>query len=274
MEELLLGRAARDLSQEEAFELLIFLAEQGEIELVDPVKTDNEGNVISLRPGQQVKVRTSMAGVDFYRAPPLNPGVNGSAGATKIESFEPTPAFAIVLYRLAKMLAEKWQATKIVWGGIGHGSGKNEKDCHMTGHCVDFYGATAGAIDFDVRRDWWRKTVRQKDGDGTPHATLPNVDDRWGNDTHTYFRLAFSKDHRDVSAYEFFADVYQFVTEQCTLGSGIEPENEAAAFRGGSPLKAGTVMHPDYPVPGVPKLIPGRRTHNDHIHFQLGNAYE
>src|ERR1051325_1480040 len=143
MEESLLKKVARDLTQQEAFDLLIFLVEQGGISLVDPVKTNDAGEVTSLKPGQQVKVQTTMAGVDFYKAQGNNPGAFGSVGATKIPYFSPTPAFAIVLYRLADFLSSKWNRTRIVWGGIGAGGGRTDKkDCHMTGHCVDFYGAS------------------------------------------------------------------------------------------------------------------------------------
>ncbi len=270
MEESLLSKPARDLSLQEAFDLFIFLVEQGGIELVDPVKTDDEGNVISLRPGQQVKVRTSMAGVDYYKAQGLNRGINGSAGATKTAFFQPTPAFAIVLYRLATCLAESWEVTRIVWGGIGAGSGVSARDCHITGHCVDFYGATtANNVEFDARRDWWRRTVYRKDN-GKLHARNPDLDDRWLEDRNTHFRLAVSQDPQDILPYSFFADVYELVTQECTLG----PDVSADEFRAGSPLEAGTIIHPDYPVPGVPKVVAGRRGHNDHMHFQLGNAYE
>lgn len=265
MEESLLTKSARDLSKQEAFDLMIHHVEQGDIELVDPVKVDQQGNVIGLRPGQQVKVRTAMAGVDYYRVPLNNPGVSGSAGATRLpDSFRPTPAFAIVLYRFAKMLAEKWDVTKIVWGGIG--AGRRPTDCHTQGRCIDFFGATiVDGVDFDVRRDWWSRTVFRRDG--TPHAIQGG--DRWGNDRNTYFRLALSQDPEDLLPRRFFGDVYQFVTEECTLAL----DTEADLFRIGSPLQAGTVIHPDYPVPGIPGVVAGRRGHNDHMHFQLGNAF-
>lgn len=268
MTEALLKKAARDLTQQEAFDLFIFLVEQDEISVVDPIKTNDAGEVTSLKPGRQVKIQTTIAGVDFFKARGINPGANGSAGATQMASFTPTPAFAVVLYRLANWLSSEWQITRIVYGGIGAGGGANATDCHMTGHCVDFYGATTqGGQDFDVRRDWWTRTVYRKDN-GKPHAS--NGWDRWSNDTNTYFRLAISNDAQDQVPAQFFSDVYEFVTEQCTLGPDIADD----LFRNGHPLRPGTVMHPDYPVAGVPGVVAGRRGHNDHIHFQLGNAYE
>ncbi|HTS26457.1 MAG TPA: hypothetical protein VMH81_11330 [Bryobacteraceae bacterium] len=268
MQESLLTKAARDLSQQEALDLFLYLVEQGEISLVDRVRTNDAGAVTSLRPGAQVQIRTTISGVDFFKARGNNHGLNGSAGAAQVASFSPTPAFAIVLSRLANFLASEWKITRIVYGGIGLGGGLHATDCHMTGHCVDFYGGRIDTgQDFDVRRDWWSRTVYRKDN-GKAHTS--NGFDRWSDDTNTYFRLAISNDAEDQKPAQFFADVYEFVTEQCTLGPDIGDD----AFRHGDPLRAGTVMHPDYPVAGIPGVVAGRRGHNDHMHFQLGKAYE
>jgi len=163
----------------------------------------------------------------------------------------------------------------------------------MSGHCVDFYGGTTtrGGT-FDVKRDWYLRPVYLKDGKPHPADGQTGFDrDRWGNDTHTRYRLAptsglqtplgavvevgatiaaslaemlpASQDDYNPRAKEFFTDVYTFISEQCAFGpNDISP----AAFRSGSPLKAGYTMHPDYPTRK-------RVGHNDHIHFQLGNAF-
>ena len=148
------------------------------------------------------------------------------------------------------------------------GRGRDAKDCHSTGRCVDFYGASADRLEFDVRRDWYRRPVYRLDVSKL-HAMVAGSDDRWGDDRHTYFRLAMSDDPCDRLPEQFFGDVYQVVAEQCTLG----PDIGAAEFRRADPLKAGTVYHPDHPIPGIPKVLAGRRGHNDHMHFQLGQAF-
>lgn len=260
----LVTKPARELTSKEAFDLLMYLVSIGEITLDEPIKTDSKGQVISPKPGQQVKVRTSLAGVDFLQASGANKGRNGSAGAHKTASFQPTPAFAIVLHRFAQRLRDKWGATRIVWGGIGAGSGLHSLDCHMNGTCVDFYGATTSKGTFDVREDWYLRTVLQKDG--KPHPLATNDNDRWGDDTQTFYRLSNLKepiDPGDALTRDFFLDVYTFVSEQCMFGSlDISP----AAFRSGSPMKAGYTHHPDYPI------TQRRRAHNDHVHFQIGPA--
>jgi len=281
----LFDKPARDLTEAEAYAILGYLQSQGEIGLYDPAKSKDV-------PRGQMKVATSMAGVEFWHASGNNGASKfGSVGAYKDASFQPTPAFAVVLYRLAVRLSDQWGATKIVWGGVGHGSGKNAHDCHMAGHCLDFYGATTrrGGT-FDVKRDWYLRPVYLKDGKPHPTAGQTGFDrDRWGNDTHTSYRLvtkiapqpplveaglAFaatladallpeSQDDYNPRAKDFFLDVYRFISEQCAFGpNDISP----AAFKSGSPLKAGYTLHPDYPTQQ-------RRPHNDHIHFQLGSAY-
>ncbi len=246
-------KPARDLAPEEAFELVTALASSGEITLAEAVK--------SYKAGQQLKVSTSIAGIEYLQALGKNRGTNGSAGAMRTPFFYPTAPFAIVLHRLAARLRDKWAATQIVWGGIGAGSGSHSLDCHMIGTCVDFYGATTRKGAFDVRQDWFLRPVFRKGG--KRHAMDPNDNDRWGNDNQTYYRLAVSTDPKDAAARDFFLDVYTFVSEQCTFGPyDIAPD----AFKNGSPMKAGYTLHPDYPI------VDKRRHHNDHIHFQLGQA--
>jgi hypothetical protein len=57
---------------------------------------------------------------------------------------------------------------------------------------------------------------------------------------------------------------------ECTLGPDVAED----VFRNGDALKEGTIFHPDYPFPGVPGVRAGRRGHNDHMHFQLGQAFD
>jgi hypothetical protein len=255
------GKSAQSMTAQEAFDVLMYLVDTGEITLEEPVKTNAKGAIVSPAVNDQIRVRTSMAGIDFYQASGDNGGVNGSKGAHKVAFFMPTAAFAIVLYRLAVRMRDSWKTTRIVWGGIGHGSGLHKSDCHMTGNCVDFYGATTGSGTFDVRKDWFLRRVTQKNG--KLHPLAPDDNDRWGNATETFYRFATATDDEDKEPGEFFLDVYTFVSEQCMFGPFDIPPSSMTT---GSPLKAGYTLHPDYPIRDQ------RRHHNDHIHFQLGQA--
>jgi hypothetical protein len=258
----LLTKPARDMTNKEAIDLVKYLVSTNEMSLSEPIKNDTQDRIV---------ISTSMAKVQYKQAQGKNPGRFGSIGATVTPTFNPTPAFAIVLYRLAVRLRDKWGATSLVWGGIGGGSGKHTSDCHMNGHCVDFYGGTTSrGGTLDVRRDWAFRAVYRKNG------TSPVNDDgdRWGSDQQTYYRLLVTKDaeekdpsekdYYNPNARDFFLDVFTLISEECIYGSW---EIDPVSIRAGSLFKAGYTIHPDYPT-----LL--RRPHNDHIHFQLGQAIQ
>ena len=259
MQEYLLKKVARDLSPQEAFNLLIHHIEQGDIKLADAsqVKVDARGNVVGMRVNQNIKIKPTMAGVDYVH----------TLGDTR--AFSPKPEFAIMLYPLALWLSEKCGVVKIVWGGIGSGSGKNAVDCHSDGRCIDFYGAkTAGGRYYDVDKDWWQKSVMIK-AEGKEHPLVSN--DRWGNDRKTFYRLAASVEPLHFWPGWFFSMVYEFAMKESTVSSG---DISVEAFRRGDELKAGAIYHPDHPIAGSfgARGIPGRRTHFQHMHFGVGKA--
>lgn len=241
------SKSGRDLSRQEAFDLMMYHVVQGEIVLNEPVKLDGKGKISNPSPNRRVKVRTTMVGVEFYHASSKTNFKNGSTGATKVAEFEPTPAFAIVLLRFAKVLKKEWGATRIVWGGIGHGADGKRKNCHGEGTCVDFYGATTQRGTFDVLADWALKPIY-----------LPNGKRRapWGDaESPTSYRLRAAGDQ---PAYQFFLDVYEFAKKECTDGPGT-----ASTSIG----KPSSIIHPDFPRKDL------RESHQQHMHFQIGGAF-
>jgi hypothetical protein len=248
------SKAVRDMTGQEAFDVMLHLVYMGELDLVEPIHTDQKGRITKPRPAQQLLVKTHIAGVDYYRA-----SAKGFVGNYKHPHFAPTPAFAVVLYRLARAMKTSWGASRIVWGGIGAGHDGKSRNCHEVGTCVDFYGAITQRGTFDVLKDWGRKPIFKSDG--TPHAKSSDHDDLWGNDVHTYYRLRL---FADPWAYLFFASVYAFAHEQCTIGRA---DFAPSAFAAGGPIGSGTIIHPDYPGSKL------RKSHQEHVHFQLGNAY-
>ena len=261
----LLNVPARTLSDEDAFDLMMDLAELGQIKLFDKVVTDPSGKITSPRPGQQTKIVPVIADLPFLKARGENPGPNGSLGAVQQTYFSPTPNFAIVLYKLAKMLIDDWGATQVVYGGIGAGGNAVVTDCHSTGHCVDFYGAKTKRGNFDVRHDWWMRPVYDSGGKLHPSEGKGWAMDQWKDETNTYYRLAMSDAPEDRAPAEFFAAIYEFAYNETRAEAfDINPLD----FTSGVKLRMGFVMHPDYPR----KATPGRQSHNDHIHFQLGNT--
>jgi hypothetical protein len=275
MEERLLKTPAKDLTDAEAFDLLMFLYEQGEVQLPDGVRLDprDPDKILSPKPGQQLRVGTVMGEVTYRRANDLKRPAGGPEGSDEMASFNPTPAFAVLLYRLGVFLHEQWDVDTIVCGGVGSGGGRAATDCHTQGRCVDFYGVVRAGDTIDVHRDWFARPVYQTRPDAKGRrGTLQAVgDDKWGGETATYFRLAFSPELQDFLPYLFFSTVWEFVTKECTTSAG---DLSADDFKSGVLLGRGTIYHPDFPDWG--SYTPGhagRQSHHDHMHFQIGNAY-
>ncbi len=272
----LLEKPAKNLTDAEAFEVLMYLYDTAEIKLPGGVKRDpkDPDKILSPKPGQQLKVGTVLGDVTFRQASDeLRKGNAGAEGGVAIADFTPTPAFAVVLYRLGVFLHDKWKVKTIICGGVGSGGGRSEVDCHTQGHCVDFYGVVrAGGGTIDVHRDWFNRPVYTHYlVNGKQQKLVPRNDDRWGGDNDTYFRLAASLEPQDATPRQFFSDVWAFVQKECTTSAG---DVSAAQFRVGSLLGKGTIFHPDFPYWG--SYTPGdagRYAHHDHMHFQLGNAY-
>lgn len=257
MHEALLHKPARDLKPQEAFDLLMHHVEQGHINTVQPARVNEKGKSITHFVGQNIAIHPHMAGVHYAH-------VSGDGRV-----MTPKPEFAVMLYRMAVWLSEECDVTKIVWGGIGAGSGKNAIDCHTDGRCIDFYAAeTAGGRYFDVLENWYRLPVTLK---GQPKFHDKAGDDHWGDDKKTYYRLATSVQPLFFWPGWFFGKVYEFAMKESTVSNS---DISADAFQRGEPLKAGAIFHPDHPVAGTwgPNAIPGRRNHLQHMHFGVGRA--
>jgi hypothetical protein len=248
---------ARELSEQQAFDLLMHYVARGEIEIDEQIQLDASGKIVQPRPGQQLRVRTRMAGVDYLQAAS---GSAAFASARQPKVFYPVPAFAIVLYRLAKRLGEGYyRVSSIVWGGIGAGHKGKKLNCHQVGTCVDIYGAHTRFGPIDVYRDWGRRPVYLTDGKRRTSPANDDEGDYWGKETNTYYRL---RAQDTGMAYYFFSELYDFAFDQTTTGA-----NDVPQLREFQPSGRGYIIHPDYKSVGL------RRDHEQHIHFQLGEAF-
>jgi hypothetical protein len=268
----LLQKPARDLTDAEAFDVMMYLYDTDEIKLPDGVKRDphDQDKILSPKPGQQLRVGTAMGDVTYRRANDAKRPAGGAEGSDEMASFTPTPAFAVLLYRFGVFLHEQWDVDTIVCGGVGSG---RQVDCHSQGRCVDFYGVVRAGDTIDVHRDWFARPVykTRPEADGSRGTLTAVGDDKWGGATATYFRLVYSPDLQDFLPLVFFSTVWEFVTRECTTAAGdLSAEN----FRNGALLGRGTIYHPDFPDWG--SYLPGhagRQSHHDHMHFQIGNAF-
>ena len=242
------SKPARDLTDQQAFDLLMHLVYQGEIILDENIRTDAAGKIVYPIPGKQMKIRARMSGVEYKHA--SNP--------KKIHDFTAKPALAIALYRMAQKLnGGYYGVTQIVWGGaIGYGHEGKAANCHEIGTCIDIYGGSTRQGTFDVAKDWGLRPVFKPDGT----KVQGSGGDPWGNATQTYYRL---RSKEDGVKYYFFIELYRAGVEQFTIASSDSPDLEE-----GKPVKQGAnVFHPDYPGVSL------RESHQEHMHFQIGPSY-
>src|SRR4051794_19206181 len=113
MDMALLTKPAKDLSDREAFDVLMYLFDTHEITLPDGVRRDpkNPDIILSPTPGAQLRVGPTMGDVTFRQANDAKRSAGGPQGSVAITAFTPTPAFAVLLYRLGVFLHDEWQVS-------------------------------------------------------------------------------------------------------------------------------------------------------------------
>jgi hypothetical protein len=233
---------ARDLSEQEAREIVCYLISTGEIKPrrmygpppnFPPLKLLVNGNYEGLL------LDADIAGVIFVNlASTPDPSKQVISG--------PGWRIALVAYRLALLLKAKSGATQIFHKGF-KGAGPAD-DQHNLGRALDFVGALTSVGDLRVQTHWSNQTV--------PNA-IGGVNGDWPP-THiqTRFRLDAATNR---TAHDFFKLVYNFGTEQCRDNSS--KQGHIAPF---APLPTGAILHPDYGA--EPSK---RKAHFDHIHFDV-----
>ena len=104
MDMTLLQKPAKDLSDAEAFDVLMYLYDTDEIKLPNGVKRDprDPDKIVSPKPGEKVKVGMVVGDVTFRHASDSKRPKGGAEGWDTTTDFYPTPAFAVLLYRLAR----------------------------------------------------------------------------------------------------------------------------------------------------------------------------
>ncbi len=225
---------ARNLSRDQARDLVVYYALNDQIHLDMPVTFGIDGKPTS--PKVTAKVRLDLKNIGGVQFTPNNPA------AAKWKQTKPLDMrLVVLLVRLSQYLRSgRWGVTTIFWGGLGTGRGNPNDLRHEKGYALDFHGATTNFGKLDVYKDW-----------GTQGITLPNgkkaKDNTWPSGVSPYFRLDVNTD-----AGGFFYDVYHFLTGQAT--------DAASSTSIGS---RSSILHPDHPNPTL------RLSHRDHIHCEI-----
>ena len=224
-----ISKPARELTQAEARDLVVYYVHQNQLALEKPIVFGKDGVPTFPKPGDKVKLGLTIAGVQF------TPDSKAAASWTHTGPMD--LRMAVLAVRLAHFLkAGRWGVTTIYWGGMG--VGRDQDDRHGKGFALDFHGAITRHGKFDVWKDWGNQTI-----------TLPNLKTArsWPVGTVPHFRLDV-----DTQAGGFFKDVYDFLTREA-----------ADATRPSSIGDRSFIVHPDHPNPAL------RSSHQDHIHCEI-----
>jgi hypothetical protein len=239
---------ARDLTRQEALEIVVYLIGQGELSLKTwtPLRFGPACRLLSPTRATRVAIEPAViAGVRLVNR--LNRRANFVSNLDV--------RLVVGLHRMATMLRSTWGATEIHHLGIGQGRG-GPRDCHNTGRAIDFAGA-AGVYNsapyvLDVLNDWGRQPVTMPDG-SIRSDWPPSFRD-------TSYRLATSV---NTLAAGVFADVYALAAREFA-------DTSTRRFGNGAPTTIGRssrfILHPDYPVGAAW----ARPAHRNHLHCQIG----
>jgi hypothetical protein len=229
-------RAARDLTLDQAREVMGYLIDNGKLALS---ATQTRYN------GPWTAITSPATSTHVVIRPPSLDGItyeNVAGAAPVIDNLD--QRMLVALYRLTRWLsASEPTVRKILHLGIGHGSGP-PNDCHNQGRALDFAGVvgTSGGTAFTkmILADW---------------GNLPP------NPSGGPLRL---NSGTDPLAYQLFLTAFRFGTFECEC-NGIGAGNRWPAKNIGD--AGGFVIHPDY-VEVPPQVL--RPAHQNHIHMQVG----
>jgi hypothetical protein len=232
------SKAARDLTQEEASDLVAYYGLTGEINLEKPVTFQLNGKPAFPKPNEKVTLGLAIAGVAFIAD-------NKDPKVQKLTRTGPLDMRTVVLVvRLSQYLYDsKWRVRIIYWGGLGYG--RSSQDRHGQGFALDFHGAMTSRGRFDVLSDWGNRVITLPNGTPAPGNT-------WPFNMQPHFRLDVDD---PTGAAEFFYNVYHFFTRQAVDGPNATHPSSIG--------DRSQILHPDHPDPGQ------RPSHQNHIHAEI-----
>jgi hypothetical protein len=226
----------RDLTQEQARDIVMHLLVHRQIELLSPALFDAKGVRIP-KPGEHFKIANSLGGIAF-KHPTLDwnylPNVD--------------LAWIVVLYRMAVKMFMEFGTETIYWGGIGIGRDDKPGDSHNTGRALDFFGAHTRKGTLWVTKDWSKRPIVVN---GKTHKTWPAS------------QIPFYRLQQGDPGFELFAWVYRFAAQEC------QDSSEGRTIAGQSSSTIGQrsfIIHPDH------LSVELRKHHQDHMHFQIGTT--
>jgi hypothetical protein len=230
---MLTPKAARDLTKEQARDIVVSYALTGLIELEKPVTLGKDGRPTWPKVGDKSKLKLDNIG--GVRWVPDNQAASGWTHTGRMDL-----RTAVLAVRLAQYLnSSRWGVTEIYWGGMG--VGRDENDRHGQGLAIDIHGVWARSGWIDVWFDWGKQPI-----------TLPSgkTVTAWPATQAPSYRLDTS-----TTAGGFFFDLYQYLTGEAVDRGGSAPSSIG---------QRSFILHPDHPDNTL------RPNHQDHVHCEIG----
>lgn len=233
---------ARDLTQAQARDLVIHYFHNHHLQLEKWPEFRGPLDPSYPKVGEKVRLCYKIGGIDW---------VANNPAARNWEFTKPMDQrLAVLLVRIGLWLKREWNASSILWGGIGVGRDPNDR--HGKGFALDIHGVSTSRGEFNVYRDWGTRPVPRNIG-GDRRGRWP------AGATRTSYRLELDPwDHgplfNSVATSQFFQQFYNFLTTEAKHGS-----TEATPRIG----QNSRVLHPDHPSGS---LRPG---HQNHYHVEI-----
>ena len=223
------SKPARDLTQGEARDMVVYYALNSQLDLEKPIAFGKDGNPTFPRVGEKVTLGLDIGAVHFA------PDNKKAAGKKRTGPMDMRTA--VLAVRLAQYLKSRWGVTTIFWGGMGFG--RADTDRHGKGLAIDFHGAITRLGRIDVLDDWGKQPIVISNGETKA---------RWPPATRPHFRLDV-----DTKAGGFFYDVYHWLT-----GEAVDALSKRTSIGDNS-----QILCPDTPD------VMLREHHQDHIHCEI-----
>jgi hypothetical protein len=227
------GKPARNLTQEEARDLVVYYALNGVLQLEKEVTFGKDGKPSFPKIGEKVKLGLWIAGVHYQ---PDNEAASAWTATGPMDM-----RTAVLAVRLAQYLnGSRWGVDRIFWGGMGVGRDSNDR--HGKGLAIDIHGAYGRMGWLDVSYDWGKQPITLPDGKKAKE---------WPATVQPYFRLDVDP---PTGAGAFFYDLYKWLTGEAADGWGSKRTSIG---------DHSFILCPDMPD------ITYRPYHQDHIHCEI-----
>ena len=268
---LLLTSPVRDLTKEQARDVVLLLVGARLVTIQPPPTFDAACNVLRPRPTDLVNIRPAVIdGVTIV-----------NAGDPRVKTVNAVDLrMVVLLFNLARFLRLTWGVTEIHHSCIGSsGTHKGRLALDFSGVAGDvppgrtsFGVSLSGPFKISVLNDWGQKSVQLPDGSSGRQWPAGTKDKPFRNTAYrldpVQNRFVNTQDRNSLLAFPVFRDIYSFATFHCTDRTDPGAKSCKGRHTQTTPTTIGSssqcIVHPDHPNPTL--RFPA---HVNHIHMEI-----